>query len=510
MREQRRKEELRELGYNVHAFDQHIRAVEDKDERDYIRSLQTGFMDKDAHAAAPYAPRLLCNDQSASENVLFALEAEFLRCERFDILVAFVTSGGITVLMNTLLELERRGVPGRILVSTYLGFNDPDALEKLRGFSNVDVRIYEGPLHSKGYLFDSQGVCTLVIGSSNLTQGALLANAEWNLMVKSYEHGAICDATKREFERLWGAQSTKRLTTDWLARYRAGWVRPQARSLPQPISDADHVRVVPNKMQAEALRNLKRLRSEGATRALLISATGTGKTYLAAFDVAEVRPRRMLFVVHRERIAKDAMRSFGRIIANRTMGTYVGNERRPNADYLFCTVQSLARHLDEFGSRAFDYVVFDEAHHVGAGSYQRIAEHFEPRFTLGMTATPNRNDDFNVYDFFDNNIAYQITLQRAQEADMLAPFHYFGIHDLQIDGQEIDDHTDFGRLTSRARVDHVVEQLERYAVDKMRRGLVFCSRRDEAHRLAQLFNERGYRSVALDGASSDEIGRAHV
>jgi len=286
MRNNQRKEELRELGYDVLAFDRHVKAVEDDNERDYLQSLQTGFLDKDSHPSAPYVPRLLYNDKTASENVLSSLEAEFQSCERFDISVAFVTAGGITVLMNTLLDLERRNVPGRMLVSTYLRFNDPDALERLGVFSNIELRIYEGPLHSKGYLFDSGGVCTLVIGSSNLTQGALLANSEWNLMIKSYKHGAICDATKHEFERLWTCKHTKSLTMNWLVNYRADWNRPisrrsyrtqeNAESIDMTESSNKQVRIVPNSMQVEALENLKRLRATGATRALLISATGTG------------------------------------------------------------------------------------------------------------------------------------------------------------------------------------------------------------------------------------------
>ena len=511
----RREQEYRELGYNARAFDQHIHAVSSEREQDYLRSLQTGFMDGGAHPSAPYAPKLLFNNKEAAENVLSALEVEFGQCESFDISVAFVTKDGVTVLMNTLLAMERRSVPGRVLVSTYLGFNDPDALARLKQFANIELRIYDGSLHSKGYLFDAGGMRTLVIGSSNLTQGALLANSEWNLLVKTYERGSICDATKREFERLWTSKDTKAVSEEWLAAYRDDWHRPVARgsyhthehadTFDRAAAIADAARIEPNKMQVEALENLRRLREQGKRRALLISATGTGKTYLAAFDVAAVNPRRMLFVVHRERIAKDAMESFAKVVdPQRRLGLYTGNARDLNANYLFCTIQSLARHLGEFDPQAFDYIVFDEAHHVGAGSYQRIATHFEPRFMLGMTATPTRNDDFNVYDFFDNNIAYQITLQRAQEADMLAPFHYFGICDLQIDGEEIDDEADFARLTCEARVEHVLCQLERYDVDSVRRGLVFCSRIDEAHRLAALFCARGYRSLALDGSSSDQ------
>lgn len=510
----RRKQTLNELGYNVRAFDEHIAAVTSEYEQDYLRSLQTGFIDGDAHPSTPYSPRLLLNDKESAKNVLSSLEREFQTCERFDISVAFVTKDGVTVLMKTLLDLERRHIPGRVLVSTYLGFNDPDALVRLCAFDNIELRVYEGSLHSKGYLFGTTGVCTLVVGSSNLTQGALLANAEWNLLVKTYERGAIWDAALREFERLWESERTQPLTEAWLASYRKGWQRPQSRSpyrsaITVEMGDAQgnmtrRAKVVPNKMQVEALANLKRLRERGAKRALLVSATGTGKTYLAAFDVSAVNPRRMLFVIHRERIARDAMESFRRVVdPSRSLGLYTGGLRESDCDYLFCTMQSLAKHLDEFDPHAFEYVIFDEAHHVGAGSYQRIANHFEPLFALGMTATPTRNDAFNVFDFFDNNIAYQITLQRAQAEDMLAPFHYFGISDLEVDGEEIDDTSDFAKLTSDARVSHVLEQLERYDVDSVRRGLVFCSRIDEARQLAGLFNERGYRSVALDGSSSD-------
>ncbi|MDO4797150.1 MAG: DEAD/DEAH box helicase [Coriobacteriales bacterium] len=505
---------LQEHGYNVRAFGQHVEAVTDEREKDYLRSLQAGFVDASSHPSAPYAPRLLYNDKAASQNVLSALEAEFQKCDRFDVSVAFVTKDGVTVLMKTLLDMERRGVPGRVLVSTYLDFNDPDALERLRGFANIELRVFEGALHSKGYLFGSSGLCTLVIGSSNLTQGALLANSEWNLLVRTYEQGAIWDATQSEFDRLWNARNTSVLDDEWLRQYRQHWKRAVARpTFHTPVTveldeKREHAmrtsRVCPNRMQTEALANLKMLRAHGARRALLVSATGTGKTLLAAFDVASVNPPRMLFVIHRERIAREAMESFAKVVdPGRRLGLFTGGSRDDGCDYLFCTIQSLAKHLADFDPRSFQYVIFDEAHHVGAGSYQRIANHFQPEFMLGMTATPSRNDDFNVYDFFHNNIAYQITLQKAQEEDMLAPFHYFGIHDLEVDGEEIDDFADFKRLTSTARVEHVLRELERYTVDSVRRGLVFCSSIEEAHTLARLFNDRGHRSVALDGSSSD-------
>ena len=239
--------------------------------------MQAGFLDASSHPSAPYAPRLLYNDKAASKNVLSALESEFQKCDRFDISVAFVTADGVTVLMKSLLDLEQRNVPGRVLVSTYLGFNDPDALNKLRGFANIELRVFEGSLHSKGYLFSSAGMRTLVIGSSNLTQGALLANSEWNLLVKTYERGAIWDATQHEFERLWESNKTKPLDDEWLDAYRESWERPDSRltyQAPMAVEldeksahAARKVQIRPNKMQVEALANLKMLRANGAKRA---------------------------------------------------------------------------------------------------------------------------------------------------------------------------------------------------------------------------------------------------
>lgn len=512
--------------YDVEAFEEHCHTITDELELGLVQSVQTGLFDAGAFPAAPLVPRLVRNDEATHDSVLATLEREMRDCDRLDLAVAFIARSGIQVLMRALLGLEARGVPVRLLTSTYLDFNDPDALQRMLAFKNVELRVLEGPLHTKGYLFSRGALRTLVVGSSNLTQSALKTNQEWNLLLNAYDGGSVWRSTVDEFERIWTSPDTRLVTPAWLEWYRSvhhevprraplrapalaadagtsGAGGPIAQTLPdaQALPDAAPT---PNKMQRAALENLARLREGGATKALLVSATGTGKTYLAAFDARAARPRRTLFVVHRRQIAERALASFRRVMGEgRTFGIYSGATDERDADCVFATVQLLARHIDEFSPDEFDYVVVDEAHRAGAESYRRILGRLRPRFLLGMTATPDRSDGVNVYDLFDNNIAYRITLRDAQESRMLSPFHYFGISDLTLDGQSIDEHAAFARLTAGARVDHIIRQILRYSVDRTRRGLVFCSRVDEARELSRAFNERGFRTLALDGSTSE-------
>ena len=156
----------------------------------------------------------------------------------------------------------------------------------------------------------------------------------------------------------------------------------------------------------------------------------------------------------------------------------------------------------------FDYIIIDEVHRAGANSYQELINYFKPKFMLGMSATPERSDDFDIYQLFDYNIAYEIRLQQAMEYDLLCPFHYYGITDLQVNGVSLEDKSDFNHLTSQSRVDHIIEQINNYGFSGDRvRGLVFCSRKDEAKDLSNLFNQRGYKTVALTGEDDENKRR---
>ena len=323
-------------------------------------------------------------------------------------------------------------------------------------------------------------------------------------------------AVRSEFDALWSDANTALLTNEWIESYRAYraestpaktvHLAPFKNKEPFPNSEKYSKIIEPNKMQEKALEALSVLHDRDESRALLVSATGTGKTYLSAFEIAAVKPVRVLFLAHRQRILDASRRSYERLLGDAySYAIYEpGCGQAHNTTCLFAMCSTLCRHLDEFDPTSFDYIVIDEAHRVGAKSYQDIMTHFKPGFFLGMTATPNRTDGYDVFAAFNHIIAFQITLQDALANEMLVPFHYFGIADLSIDYEEMDDISFFARLTSEERVRHITEKIEQYTVNKdSRRGLIFCNRNEEAKKLSDMFNERGYRTMALSGSNSD-------
>jgi len=255
------------------------------------------------------------------------------------------------------------------------------------------------------------------------------------------------------------------------------------------------------------LANLETLRSNNKNKALIISATGTGKTYLSAFDAKAFNPKKLLFVVHRLTIAKDALNTFKKVFGDeKSLGVYSGNKKELDCDFVFSTIQTISKpeHLNDFEKEHFDYIIIDESHRSGANSYLRLIDYFEPKFLLGMTATPERTDGNDIFQLFDHNIAYEIRLNRAMEEDMLSSFHYYGVTDLFIDNTEIENKTDFNLLISTERVERIIEKANFYGSDNgITRGLIFCSRKNEAIELSASFNSKGLRTAALTGDSSE-------
>lgn len=483
---------------------------------EFAETLKSSFIDNRIKSNDHYAPKLVSNDPNSAANVLSVLKGELADCISFDFSVAFITSSGVQVLVEILNQLKARSIPGRVLVSTYLNFNDPAALSKLLEFPNIQVRVFQGDLHAKGYIFDKGALSTIIIGSSNLTQTALTCNKEWNVLFRSFSGGGMLRQSKEEFEKLWDHDLTVKVTAEWVHRYaeyrqahKSNAAPPRqspfidgAAQSPEPAEG----KITPNKMQSHALEALSVLHRRNEPRALLVSATGTGKTYLSAFDVQRFQAKRVLFVAHRQRILEASLASFERVLGNAySYDLYRGNMAKPASTCVFAMVGSLSKHLELFDPQEFDYIIIDEAHRTGANSYLRVLDYFTPTFCLGMTATPSRTDGYDVYRLFNHVIAYRITLQDALGNNMLAPFHYFGIADLSIDDKTIDDLGLFSKLTSEERVRHITQKIEEYTVEKKRRcGLVFCNRNDEAQRLSQMFNERGYRTRAISGSNCDE------
>ncbi|WP_293268595.1 DUF3427 domain-containing protein [Neptunomonas sp.] len=475
------------------------------------RSLKTGFIDKESISETLYQPTLLINKKSPPQKVLSTILEELRYCDEFYISVAFVTTSGVATLMNTLKDLEGKGVKGKVVVSQYLNFTQPEALRKLLKFTNIELRIaINQNSHSKGYLFKRSEYHNLIIGSSNLTASALATNKEWNLKVSALHSSSIVGKIIGEFDA--DFQSGTPVTASFIDTYEDIYNK-------QNILSKAHEKafikpeVSPNSMQEEALNNINNLRNSGAKKALLISATGTGKTYLSAFDAQAFQPKRLLFLVHRRTIALKSLKTFQNIFgADKTMGEYSGSQQERDKDFLFSTVQTISKqnHLDQFDKDYFDYIVIDESHRSGADSYKRLLGYFKPRFLLGMTATPERTDGEDIFSLFDHNIAYEIRLNRAMEEEMLSNFHYYGVTDLIVDDVVQENTRDFAFLSSDERADNIIKHARFYGSDNgITRGLVFCSRNEESKKLADVFNQSGFRSLALSGENSEDE-RSHA
>ena len=461
----------------------------------FAESLESSFIGSKQEPDDRYSPRILGNDDTASANVLATLKSEMRDCVSFAFSVAFVTSSGMQVLAAILADLRERNIPGRVLTSTYLNFNDPDALRKLLEYPNIETRIYQGDLHAKGYFFNKEQISTIIIGSSNLTQKALTCNKEWNILFRSFPDGKMLLDAKEQYEKLWDDPLSTPLTNAWVSEYEnflrqhksSPVVKRSTRAFKLSAENAalksnalitstgatEEVaarKIVPNKMQEKALEALKVLHDRDEPRALLVSATGTGKTYLSALDVERQKPRKVLFIAHRQRILSASEISFKNVLGDRySYKLYGGSSKETDATCLFAMVGTLAKHLDDFAPDCFDYIIIDEAHRTGAEGYRKILEYFTPKFVLGMTATPSRTDGYDVYSLFNHVIAYRITLQDALDNELLTPFHYFGIADLEIDDEQQDDFSLFNKLTSKDRVDHVLAKIDEYSVEKSNR-----------------------------------------
>jgi len=476
---------------------------------EFKKSLETGFIDKLSVSEEFYQPELLVNQKTPPKKVLSAIIQELLNCEEFFISVAFVTSSGVATLINTFKMLEEKQVKGKILVSQYLNFTEPEALKKLSKFNNIELKILiKENAHSKGYIFKTSDYYNLIIGSSNLTANALSTNKEWNLKVSALHSSSIAEKVIREFDSDFKLGNI--VTREYISDYEKIYTKQLLFNKEYTDKNLEYLndKIKPNLMQKEALINLDKLRLEGKSKALLISATGTGKTYLSAFDAKSLNSKKLLFVVHRLNIAKKSMKAFQKIFGStKTMGLYSGNRQELDKDFIFSTIQTISKqdHLNQFEQHHFDYIIIDESHRSGAMSYRRLIDYFNPTFLLGMTATPERTDGDDIFSLFDHNIAYEIRLNRAMEEDMLSQFHYYGVTDLLIDDKKHDDIRDFNRLISDDRVEKIISNADFYGSDNgITRGLVFCSRNKEAQELSRKFNINGFKTIALSGDSSEK------
>ena len=484
--------------------------------------FETAYIDKTSTSNLAYKPQFISNDHKQGKKVLSSIEDELMTCDQFQISVAFITMGGITPLLQILQELEEKGIKGEILTTNYLSFSEPEALKKLNALSNITLKMYdvdksgEG-FHTKGYIFRKAEIYRIIIGSSNITKTALTTNREWNTRIVSTSQGEMAKSVVDEFYELWNSKYALDFD-EFYENYKKRYElikkqRKLARS--EEITSIEKYRLQPNSMQIGFITNLQKIVEAGEKCALLISATGTGKTYASAFAMRELGYKRVLFLVHRGQIAKQALESYKKVFNKSvSMGMVTGKHQDYNADYIFATIQTLSKEdvLEKYDRNAFDAIVIDEAHHSSANSYKKVMEYFTPKLWLGMTATPDKRDDNlegrNIYEIFNHQIAYEIRLQDAMEEDLLCTFHYFGITDLKTISDagksSAEKMENFRYLTSDERVEHVMKQAEYFGHSGERvKGLIFCSRIDEANVLSDKFNKKGWRTEVLSGSNSE-------
>ena len=441
------------------------------------------------------------------------IKSNLKKCKSFSFSVSFIKKAGLVLLEREIEEALDRGVKGRIITSTYQNFTDIGSLEQFytwqKEYDNFECHLdYEcfgdNGFHTKGYLFEYDDSIEFIVGSSNITRFALLKNYEWNVSLISKDNLESYNDALVEFDLIWN--NTLELDSKLIEKYRL--------QLDYAIEkwDMDYVnamdaKINPNSMQRKALRELRRYRDTGVKKALIISATGSGKTYLAAFDARNFGAKRLLYIVHRESILKDAKESFVKVFgAERTYGFYTGNENSLEADFIFATSNMLGRHLDSFKKDEFDYIIYDEVHHVVAEIGKKIFEYFEPEFILGLTATPERMDNQDIFTLFDQNVPFELRLRDAINNDLVVPFHYYGIRDQLVDYSSKDKMTIAKNIAEQNNIEFIKSQIEKYRKpgEKLK-CIAFCTNIQSCRLMAEELYEEGYHTISLTGINDTGV-----
>ncbi|WP_404353436.1 DEAD/DEAH box helicase family protein [Exiguobacterium aurantiacum] len=436
--------------------------------------------------------------------------------------VAFAQVSGVKELSASLRKASERGAQIRILVGDYLYLTDPDALDMLFQIPNVELRLYRSKgrsFHPKAYLFRTIESGTFFVGSSNLSHSALNHGVEWNVEIPSNVSEEVFEESVDAFHELFYSEYAQMMNPVSLQPYREEYEARKDRMKEWEVAEHSPVyieddSITPTSVQDAALLALRETMAEGRKKAMLVLATGLGKTYLSAFFARQFK--RVLFVAHQRELLLQAEKSFLNVANDWKTGLLLGGESRnqDTADVVFASIQTLAskQRMEQYDPEQFDLIIVDEFHHSAAPSYRRVLDYFQPKFLLGLTATPDRLDGGDVYALCDDNVAFQMHFTEAIEESFLTPFHYVGIYD-EIDYSQI-------RLINGRRYDQeelLAEQLKESVAEKIyrawsehhqSRALGFCSSVIQAEYLADYFRRQGVQAVALH--SQAEYDRTEV
>ena len=455
---------------------------------------------------------------------------EINRAHQIDISVSFIMASGLKLLMPDLhgalkpnVESSRPVVRMRVLTCDYLDVTDIEAcrLLMLLKEQGADVRVFEAgqsSFHMKAYIFANEHLQnglsgTAFIGSSNISKQALRTGLEWNYRIEYPDDPGFLEARER-FNELFSHPQTVELTNEWIDAYDKRRLVMRRPSTPGAAEEEKEPPPEPSSVQKLALDALIATREEGYRRGLVVLATGLGKTWLAAFDTQAIGARRVLFVAHREEILDQAAATFLRIRPDASVGYYAGQKRDIDTSILCASVQTLGKesHLERFSPDHFDYIVVDEFHHAAAPTYRRLLNYFNPRFMLGLTATPDRSDQSDILSLCDDNLVFTCSLFEGISNQLLTPFHYYGIFDESVNYSEIpwrngrfEPEALSSKLATLGRARHALGEWRRL---KQQRTLAFCVSVKHAEFMAEQFRKAGISAQAVYGGSA--LGRAEA
>lgn len=450
------------------------------------------------------------------------IRAEMTSADDVRILISFIKWSGLRLLMPAFEQLEERKVPVRIITTSYMGASEPEALAWLAQRSNIEMRVSfdttRTRLHAKAYLFHRESGCsTAYIGSANMGYAAMTHGLEWTLKVTRQDLPHILNRFKAEFDTYWEDEAFEPFTVEDVDRFRVAIQSNQDHSTPLRFL----AEVRPRPYQQRILEALEASRLAGSSRNLIVAATGTGKTVIAALDYrrtceASDGPVSLLFVAHRKEILEQALDCFKTVLRDQNFGELYVEGRVPTTDqHIFASIQTLARNpewLTQRNPEHFSFIIVDEAHHGKAGSYRPLLGATKPKILLGLTATPERMDGSNILEDFDHRFAAEIRLPEALEEKLLCPFHYFGVSDnIDLSSErfwkngkyaidELEKVFTGDDIRARQRVDLIREGILRYQPQtKNIRCVGFCSGRRHAQYMAKAFSEFGWSAEVILG-----------